>query len=114
MLEVSNLEQKWRAVNERSRVDCVRKIIFKPMFIEANNKDGNRILINTNAIAYVDFDADFGDYVTGMLINGVRIHFQASTGDGEIHYLAFQDFAGKEAENLRAGLAKALGVSRFS
>ncbi|QKQ75665.1 hypothetical protein [Nostoc sp. TCL240-02] len=84
------------------------------MFIEANNKNGNRILINTDAIAYVDFDADFPDYKTGKLLNGVRIHFQASTGDEESHYLAFQDFAGKEAENLRAGLSKALGATRFS
>ncbi|MDZ8069037.1 MAG: hypothetical protein RMY64_26065 [Nostoc sp. DedQUE08] len=112
MLEVSNLEQKWRAVNERSRVDCVRKIIFKPMFIETNNKDGNRIPINVDAIAYVDFDVEF--VFEGQIADGVRVYFQASRGDKERYWLAFQDFVGKEAENLKAGLAKILEAQNFS
>jgi hypothetical protein len=84
------------------------------MFIEGNNKDGNRILINVDAIAYVDFDADFHDYKTGEPLNGVRVYFQVSRGDQENTWPVFQDFVDKEAENLRVGLSKLLEATRFS
>jgi hypothetical protein len=94
----------------------VRKIIFKPMFIEANSKDGHRILINTDAIAYVDFDAVvyLEHHPNELQENGVRISFQVSRGNQEGSWPAFHDFIGKEAENLRGGLSKALGANRFS
>ncbi|QLE42209.1 hypothetical protein FD723_18490 [Nostoc sp. C052] len=86
------------------------------MFIEANNKDGHRILINTDAIAYVDFDAVV--YVQKepreVEESGVRVSFQVSRGDEGKQWPAFQEFTGKEAENLRAGLSKALEANRFS
>lgn len=91
----------------------MRQSIFKPMFIEANNKDGHRILINTDAIAYVDFDAVV--YIPNESEqSGVRVSFQVSRGDQEGTWPAFQDFVGKEAENLRAGLSKVLEANRFS
>lgn len=91
----------------------MRKSISKPMFIEANNKDGHRILINTDAIAYVDFDvAVYTPNESEQ--SGVRVSFQVSRGDQESTWPVFQDFVGKEAENLRAGLSKVLGANRFS
>lgn len=86
------------------------------MFIEGNNKDGNRILINVDAIAYVDLDAVIwiDNYPNNVEEKGVRVYFQTSRGGEGKHWPAFQDFRGKEAENLRVGLAKILEATRFS
>jgi hypothetical protein len=86
------------------------------MFIEANNKEGKKILINVDAISYVDLDADVWveKHPMNTQVSGVRIYFQASRGDEEKHWLAFQEFIDKEAENLRAGLSELLGAHRFS
>lgn len=86
------------------------------MFIEANNKDGHRILINTDAIAYVDFDAVvyIQSKVHEVEESGVRVFFQVTRANHENTWPEFQDFIGKEAENLRAGLFKALDANRFS
>lgn len=46
--------------------------------------------------------------------SGVRVSFQVSRGDEGKQCPAFQEFTGKEAENLRAGLSKVLEANRFS
>ncbi|MBN3875186.1 hypothetical protein [Nostoc sp. JL23] len=86
------------------------------MFIETNNKDGHRILINTDAIAYVEFEAQILilDPKRPEKESGVRIWFQATIGGEKSCWLANQEFAGKEAENLRGGLSKILGAHNFS
>ncbi|MFN6572420.1 hypothetical protein [Dendronalium sp. ChiSLP03b] len=91
-------------------------VIFNSMFIEANNKEGRRILINVNAIAYVEMEADvwIEDQPTPAQVSGVRVYFQVSRGDVEKVCPVFQEFIDKEAENLRLGLSKLLDARRFS
>ncbi len=86
------------------------------MFIEANNKDGNRILINVDAIAYVDFDAVVYIQKEPREVeeSGVRVYFQVSRANQESTWPESQSFIGKEAENLRAGLSKILEAHYFS
>ncbi|MEH1788857.1 MAG: hypothetical protein V7L23_25575 [Nostoc sp.] len=74
------------------------------------------LLCQCQAIAYVDFDAVV--YVQSKLHeveeSGVRVFFQVTRANQESTWPESQSFIGKEAENLRAGLSKALGANRFS
>lgn len=84
------------------------------MFIQVTSKSGKSLLINTDAIAYVELDVPVRGYGEREFIkNGVKIYLSASEGEEGNRNLICHEFVGDTAQKLREGLPKLLEAPTF-
>lgn len=83
------------------------------MFFKATNANDQQILINTDAIAYVELNADVGGFYEDDPNPGVKIYFQTAKGKEGERKLHCEEFIGDVAQRMREGLPKLLEAPTF-